>query len=255
LSGSAQKIQDLVDKYMDAVKPRAQHTAESGAARATDLESMDEAAENAKKAVRKLDAGKESVVDDDELVTLADDASSKVARFNEHVASLLNETEDKELKTKLQAALQALKQDNKDLVSRTNAFVGKDRNEADKAALGAACKKTIRDIDHVMHDIREASKPKTFEDEIEDAALDIQEAVDEYAHVPQEIRDLAMRLAELMRQLAECARKGDRPGIISTSKQISDIIKQIQKYAPLPPRFIHPILSFFKKKKNFFWCV
>jgi hypothetical protein len=43
-------------------------------------------------------------------------------------------------------------------------------------------------------------------------------------------------LAELMRKLAECARTGDRAGIISTSKQIADIIKKIQVRACVDAR-------------------
>ena len=54
---------------------------------------MDAAAEAAKKAVRKLDNGADTMQDDDELVATADDASSKVARFTEHVQSLMNETQ------------------------------------------------------------------------------------------------------------------------------------------------------------------
>jgi len=215
---------------MGAVKPTATQSKAGGDKRATDLESMDSAAEAAKKAVRKLDAGADSMQDDDELVGAADDASAKVARFTEHVNSLMNETQDKELKETLKKALNNLNDDNRDLINSTNGFV-KSRDPNARSKLADVCKKTIKDIDNIMNEIREASKPKTFEDEIDDAALDIQEAVDEYAHVPQEIRDLALMLAELMRKLAECARTGDRAGIISTSKQIADIIKKIQAFA------------------------
>ena len=81
--------------------------------RDTDLESLDAAAEAAKKAVRRLDAGADNAPDDDEVVELANEASAKVAAFTEHVEAFEKTSEDKELKDKLRKALQALKDDNK----------------------------------------------------------------------------------------------------------------------------------------------
>jgi hypothetical protein len=230
LKESADKIDALVDKYMETVKPKATCTAAGATKRETDIESIDAAAEAAKKAVRRLDAGADNEPDDEEVVGMADDASAKVARFQEHVKSLADETPNKELKDKLQTILRDLADDNKALVGDTNKFVG-DRAPAARAALAETCKKTVRDIDRAMHDIRDAMKPKTFEDEIDEAAVVIEEAVDEYAHVPIEIRDLAMQLAELFRKLAECARKGDRAGIIDCATKIAVIVKQIVGFA------------------------
>jgi hypothetical protein len=230
LKESADKIDALVDKYMDAVKPKATATAAGNTKRETDIESIDAAAEAAKKAVRRLDAGADNEPDDDEIVAQADDASAKLARFTEHVKSLHDETPNKELKEKLAKLLHELADDNKALVSDTNKFVG-ERPPAARAALGETCKKTVRDIDRAMHEIRDAMKPKSFEDEIDEAAIVIEEAVDQYAHVPAEIRDLAMQLAELFRRLAECARKGDRAGIIQCATAIAAIVKQIIGFA------------------------
>ena len=63
------------------------------------------------------------------------------------------------------------------------------------------------------------------------ARLDIQEAVDEFAGVPEEMRDLALKLADLMRRLAEAARQGDKVGMIEITKEISVVVKQIMAFA------------------------
>lgn len=82
-----------------------------------------------------------------------------------------------------------------------------------------------------MNRLREDAAPKTFDEEIDEAALEIEEAADEFAKVPPAFRDLALSLAELMKKLADAAREGDREGIITHSRAIADVVKKMQAIA------------------------
>jgi len=69
---------------------------------------------------------------------------------------------------------------------------------------------------------------RTFEDKIDNAANDIRDARDEFNMLPAELKALSGELADLMHKLAQCARTGDRNGIIETSRKIAEVVKAIK---------------------------
>jgi hypothetical protein len=229
--GSA-NIDKLLDSFLQDTRPTVVRSREPPfRGLPTDLDDLDAAAEAAKAAARATD-GAAKGSDDDALASTATDASKKLADFTARIRAKADETTDMQLKDRLNKCLDKLEADNKKLVSSANDRLAKGSGDAAAVAgVKESTDKTIKDIDETMGKIRDALAPKTFEDAIDDAAMDIQEAADEFAAVPGEMKELALELAELMRKLAEAARTGDRQGIIQHSKAISDIIKKIIAFA------------------------
>jgi len=232
VSDGAANIDGLLDSFLKETRPKAVRAREPAfRGLPTGLDDLDAAAEAAKAAARST-AGAAKGTDDDGVASAATEASKKLADFTAQIRAKADETTDMQLKDRLNKCLDKLESDNKKLVSSANDRLAKGSGDAAAvAAVTESTDKTVKDIDETMGKIRDALAPKTFEDAIDDAAMDIQEAADEFASVPGEMKDLALELAELMRKLAEAARTGDRQAIIQHSKAISDIIKKIIAFA------------------------
>jgi len=248
LNASARHFADLVDDFMADARPVVKVVTPGDgtrlSARAGDVE---KAHRDAKAALEKL-RDQHGGMNDDELHAAGGDASSKVAKFIEFVKAKQMQEGDPAEKARLGDLARELQADNVAVVRDVNAYMA-DRSPAKSAALKASCQKTIDDLDRAYKRIggdaaAKRTGPMTFDEEIAEAAVDIQEAVDEYSLVPKELKDYGSRLAELMAKLAEAARNGDREAIITISREIKDLVKKVRQFAvPLAGQCADPVLA------------
>jgi hypothetical protein len=234
LNAAARAMEALVDEFMADVVSEATLTVPgSGAGLSTRTDAVDAAAESAKEAIRRLQAGMKTM-NDDELAGAGSDASKKLAKLIEHLRAKEAAAGNAAHKAQLADKIRLLLADNSALIKDTNAYLANRKDAAAAARLNGTCETTIGHIDGAVATVRTIDgaaarkAPATFEDRIDEAGRDIRDGADEFHLLPKPLKDLATELADLIIKLADCARKGDRQGMIEVARQIDGVVKRIK---------------------------
>ena len=235
LNSAARSMEALVDEFMADVVSEATLTQPgSGAGLSTRGEAVDMAAESAKEAIRRLQAGAKSM-SDDELAGAGSDASKKLAKLIEHLRAKEAASTNAQHKTQLADKIRVLVADNAALIKDTNALLANRKDATAAARLETACETTIGHIDGAVATVRTIDgaaarkAPTSFDGKIDAAGRDIHDAADEFSKLPKPMKDLALELAALIEKLADCARKGDRTGIIDVARLIDATVKKLKE--------------------------
>eukprot|EP01104_Vermistella_antarctica_P017978 TRINITY_DN6518_c0_g1_i1.p1 TRINITY_DN6518_c0_g1~~TRINITY_DN6518_c0_g1_i1.p1 ORF type:complete len:2052 (+),score=727.37 TRINITY_DN6518_c0_g1_i1:170-6325(+) len=226
--GARRDLDAALDAAFGLVKPTASLT-QPGAARRVPVstEQFEEFGDLVKRAVRPLQ--RPANLTEDEIAKKATDTSKHLAKFIELVQSkrLDPDLDSDELRHALTKANENLPRSNENVVRSANALIDDSESNRAAEALAGSSESVASIVDQVLDAVREADKPISFEEQIEEAAEDILQFIMQFGN--DEMGLLAQRIAEEMNALAEAARTQNRTEVIQRARNIAVLTKQLEK--------------------------